>query len=202
MSEKKKSIMIRDIAFIETTFKRRRCDNIWWKSVNIQKQLFFFALNDDLSDMNNFTYAKSLKLTKIINKEKINKAIAKLKTDKAFKTNQILNRMLKTLRETMTKKLILIFQICINVEYHSKSFREAKTIVLKKIKKSDYIFFKVYRSIALLNTMNKILKSIMINKITELAKKNSLLSKSQMSAKRKRKIETTLKLLTKEIHAI
>ena len=42
----------------------------------------------------------------------------------------------------------------------------------------------------------------MINKITELAKKNSLLSKSQMSAKRKKEIETTLKLLTKEIHAI
>ena len=65
--------------------------------------------------------------------------------------------MLKTLREIMTKKLILIFQICINVEYHSKSFRETKTIVFKKMKKSDYIFSKVYRSIALLNTMNKIL---------------------------------------------
>ena len=110
--------------------------------------------------------------------------------------------MLKTFRETMTKKLTSIFQICINVEYHSKLFREAKIIVLKKMKKSDYTFFKVYRSIALLNTMNKILKSIMINKITELAKKNSLLSKSQMNAKRKKEIETTLKLLTKEIHAI
>ena len=37
------------------------------------------------------------------------------------------------------------------------------------------------------------LKSIMINKITELAKKNLLLSKSQMRAKRKKEIETTLK---------
>ena len=132
----------------------------------------------------------------------MNNAIAKLKADKTFETNQILNRMLKTFRKTMTKKLIFIFQACINVEYHSKSFREAKTIVLKKIKKSDYIFFKVYRSIALLNTMNKMLKSIMINKITELAKKNLLLSKSQMRAKRKKEIETTLKMLTKKIHAI
>ena len=81
----------------------------------------------------------------------------------------------KMLRKTMTKRLIFIFQACIDVEYHSKSFREAKTIVLKKIKKSDYIFFKVYRSIALLNTMNKMLKLIMTNKITELAKKNLLL---------------------------
>ena len=117
-------------------------------------------------------------------------------------TNQIPNRMLKMLRETMTKRLTLIFQAYIDVEYHSKSFREAKIILLKKMRKSDYIFLKVYRLIALLNTMSKILKSIMINKITELAKKNSLLSKSQMSAKRKKEIETTLKLLTKEIHAI
>ena len=90
------------------------------------------ALNADLRDINDFTYAKSLKLTKIIDKEKINKAIAKLKANKAFKTDQIFNRMLKTLRETMTKKLTSIFQVCINAEYHSKSFREAKIIVLKK----------------------------------------------------------------------
>ena len=152
-----------------------------------KNSFFSSALNVDLSDINNFTYAKSLKLTKIINKEEINKAIAKLKTNKTFKTNQIFNRMLKTLRETMTKKLIFIFQIYINVEYHSKSFRETKIIMLKKIKKSDYTFFKIYRSIALLNTINKLLKSIMINKITKIAKKNSLLSKSQMNAKRKKK---------------
>ena len=106
------------------------------------------------------------------------------------------------LRETTTKRLIFIYQVCIDVEYSSKLFREAKKIVLKKIKKSDYIFLKVYRSIALLNTISKMLKSIMTNKITELAKTNLLLSKSQMRAKREKEIETTLKMLTKEIHAI
>ena len=35
--------------------------------------------------------------------------------------------------------------------------------------------------------MNKVFKSIMINKITELAIKNLLLSKSQMNAKRKKR---------------
>ena len=110
--------------------------------------------------------------------------------------------MLKMLRKTMTKRLISIYQACIDVEYHSKSFREAKTIVLKKVEKIDYISFKVYRSIALLNTMNKMLKSIMTNKITKLAEKNLLLLKLQMRARRKKEIETTLNMLTKEIHAI
>ena len=119
-----------------------------------KNSFFSFVLNADLSDINNFTYAESLTSTKSIDKNEMNNAIAKLKADKASETNQIFNRMLKMLRETMTKKLIFIFQACIDVEYHSKSFREAKTIMFKKIKKSDYTSFKVYRSIALLNTMN------------------------------------------------
>ena len=123
----------------------------------------------------------------------MNNASAKLKVDKALETNQILNRRLKMLRETMTKKLFFVFQACINVEYHSNLFREIKTIVLKKVKKSDYIFLKVFRLIALLNTINKMLKSIIINKITELSKKNLLLSKSQMSAKKKEKSKRRLK---------
>ena len=74
--------------------------------------------------------------------------------------------------------------------------------MLKKIKKNDYTFFKIYRSIALLNTMNKVLKSIIIDKITELAKKNSLFSKLQMNAKEERNTKSTLKLLTEKIHTI
>ena len=45
------------------------------------------VLNVDLSDINNFTYVESLTLTKRIDKNEINNAIAKLKTDKALETN-------------------------------------------------------------------------------------------------------------------
>ena len=93
----------------------------------------------------------------------------------------------------MTKKLIFIFQTCIEIDYYSRFFRITKTIILKKIEKNDQIFFKSYRSIVLLNTMNKILKSIIINKIIELAKKNSLLSKSQMNVRKKKTRKRRLK---------
>ena len=42
-----------------------------------------------------------------MNKDKINNVIAKLKANKAFETNQILNRIM--CRKTMTKKLTFIF---------------------------------------------------------------------------------------------
>ena len=73
----------------------------------------------------------------------MNKTIVKLKADKTFETNQIFNRILKMLRQTMTKNILFIFQICINVESHSKSFRKAKIIVFKKkffLKKRSHIF--------------------------------------------------------------
>ena len=107
-----------------------------------KNSFFSSALNADLSDINNFTYAESFTLTKSIDKNKINKTIVKLKADKASETNQIFNRMLKILRKTMTKKLIFIYQACIDVEYHSKLFRETKTIVFKEIKKAITFFSK------------------------------------------------------------
>ena len=52
------------------------------------KNSFFSpALNADLSDINNFTYAEPLTLTKNIDKNEMNNAIAKLKADKASETN-------------------------------------------------------------------------------------------------------------------
>ena len=68
-----------------------------------KNSFFSSVLNVDLSVINNFTHAESLTLTKNINKNKMNNAIVKLKADKTFKTNEILNRMLKMFRETMTK---------------------------------------------------------------------------------------------------
>ena len=42
----------------------------------------------------------------------------------------------------MTKKLIFTFQACINVEYHSKSFKKTKIIIFKKNKKKRLHNFK------------------------------------------------------------
>ena len=52
-----------------------------------KNSFFFSVLKVDLSDINNFTYVESLTLTKNINENEINNAIAKLKADKAFETN-------------------------------------------------------------------------------------------------------------------
>jgi hypothetical protein len=76
------------------------------------------------------------------------------------------------------------------------------TITIKKLEKGDYIVLKVYRLIALLNTLGKTLKSIMSRKIFYLAKIYRLLLDTQMRVRRDRFIESALELLTKQMHIV
>ena len=66
--------------YVETTSLSQRLT----KKFNCSKKKFL-SLNVNLSDINNFTYANSLDLTKSINKNEIKKTIAKLKQIKHLK---------------------------------------------------------------------------------------------------------------------
>ena len=54
-------------------------------------------------------------------------------------------------------------------------FKRANTVVLRKFKKNDYINLKAYKPIALLNTIKKALESVVVKKLTDVAKANHLL---------------------------
>jgi hypothetical protein len=61
---------------------------------------------------------------------------------------------------------------------------------------------KTYRSIALLNIIEKILKFIMSKKISWIAKTHRLLFDTFMRCRKNRSTETTLKFLTEQIHIV
>jgi hypothetical protein len=110
--------------------------------------------------------------------------------------------LLKACAFIMIKLLTFLFETCIQLFYHSKTFKEVNTITLKKTKKNDYITSKTYRLIILLNIMNKIMKSIMSRRIAWLTKTYRLLFDSHMRCRKNRSIESTLKLLTKQIYIV
>ena len=60
------------------------------------------------------------------------------------------------------KVFIYLFQTYLNVGYYLYKFKKAKTIILKKLSKPDYLKVKVYRLITLLYILNKILKIVII----------------------------------------
>jgi hypothetical protein len=73
---------------------------------------------------------------------------------------------------------------------------------LKKIDKKDYTISKMYRSIALLNIIEKILEFIMSKKISWITKTHRLLLDTFMKCRKNRSIKTILKFLIEQIHIV
>ena len=65
-------------------------------------------------------------------------------------------------------------------------------MILKKSGKSDYINLSVYRPIALLNTLEKVLEAVILNRIKFIAEAHDLLSDTQYEARTNRATETAL----------
>jgi hypothetical protein len=98
--------------------------------------------------------------------------------------------------------LINLFRACVKLNYHSLCFRIAHIIALKKLNRKNYLNFKTYRFIILLNTLNKILKSIITRRINSLTEIHDMLSTFQMSDRKNKSCEIALKLLIKQIHIV
>ena len=63
-----------------------------------------------------------------------------------------------------------------NRDYYSKEFKIINIIILRKLRKNNYVKLKLYRSIALLNTLKRILKKIIAKRLSDYVKENILLS--------------------------
>ncbi len=128
--------------------------------------------------------------------------IRRVKADKASSASDISNKALQASLAELISVLTSLFNVCVTHKYHSKQFKKTQTIVLRKLKKSDYINSKTYRLIALLNIMSKALKLIMIKRLSDIVETYRMLSNAQMRARRKRFIISTLNLLVDQVHTV
>ncbi len=152
----------------------------------------------DFNDTLTYHYSNVvIELKKIISKNEIRQTIKRSKSNNASKSNEIFNKMLKLLMKKFMSTLMNLFKICAKQNYHSRCFKKMHIISLKKSNKSNYTNLKAYRLIALFNILNKTLKSIIVKRINNLTKTHKLLFETQMSERRKRTCETTLKFFTK-----
>ncbi len=137
-----------------------------------------------------------------ITEDEVKQAIRRVKADKAPGASGIPNRALQASLAELTPVLTSLFNACVTHKYHSKQFKKAQTIVLRKPKKSDYIDPKAYRPIALLDTMSKALKSIMTKRLSDIAETHRMLPNAQMGARRKRSVISALDLLIDQVHTV
>ena len=160
----------------------------------------------DLSDIEGSFYPISPHCPIIITKSEVSTALSRLKSDMAPGPDGISNRILKACSEKLVELLIPLFQACVTHSYHPRAFKIANTIALKKIGKGDYTTPKAYRPIALLNTLSKVIESIIGSKITYLAETHRLLPDTQttsisafpFSVDSRRRKSTALDLIDRE----
>ena len=71
--------------------------------------------------------------------------------------------------------LTRLFQAYFDLRYYLRFFKEANTVILKKPNKPDYSEPKVYRPIALLDILGKVLETVISKRLSRLAESYSLL---------------------------
>jgi hypothetical protein len=74
--------------------------------------------------------------------------------------------------------------------------------MLKKLGKSNYTNLLAYRLIALLNTLEKVLKAVILNRIKFIIKTHNLLLDTQYRVYTNQAIETALQQIIEKIYTI
>ncbi len=178
-------------------------EDFLFKIEMLHQHFFSNTTKTNFNNLQKFNYRVFVEKSIInIQEDEIMQIIKRCKSNNASEFDDISNRILKILCAKIMFSLINLFQACVELNYHFFCFRIAHIIVLKKLNRKNYSNVKTYRFIALLNTLNKILKSIITRRISDLAKTHDMLSISQMSDRKNRSCETALKLLIEQIHTV
>jgi len=166
------------------------------EKIEILREKFFSSSSQaNVSDIAESFISLTVSFNLRITENEVKQTIRRVKADKASDASDISNRALQASLAELISVLTSLFNACVTHKYHSKQFKKIQTIVLRKLKKSDYINSKMYRLIALLDIMSKALKSIMIKRLSDIVKIHCMLSNAQMKARCKRFVISTLNLL-------
>ena len=114
-----------------------------------------------MNDIEKFIYSSSTDDDETMTRREIMKVVYKIDSNKASKINKIINKALRQLARIIIKQICFFFDKYIKKDIQSSYFKRIFTIMLRKSDKKNYTKSLLYKSIALLNTLNKMLKSIM-----------------------------------------
>ncbi len=130
-----------------------RTIDIFEKKIDMFKSVFFSTSSSiDLIDISRFFCFNSIECFSSITKTKVFTIIKRFVFDKISNSDNFINKLFKAYVLIMIKLLTFLFEICIQLFYHSKTFKKINTIILKKAKKNDYIISKTYQFIIFLNS--------------------------------------------------
>ena len=118
-----------------------------------------------MKNVEEFDYFSLVENETSMTRREIMKIIYKINSNKTFEINEIINKMLRQLIHVIIKQIRFFFDRCIKKKIQSSHFKRIFTIMLRKSRKKNYAKFSLYKSIALLNMLDKVLKSIIFKRI-------------------------------------
>ena len=134
-----------------------------------------------------------------ITRDQIKRALARLKPYKAPGPDGIPNIVLIRCADVLTDRLWYIYTAMWDRNMYYNPWKEFTTVVLRKPGKPRYDTPKAYRPIALLNTMGKVLTSIVAEQLTYYTEKYALLPPLHFRGRPARTTSDALHYLTHRI---
>jgi len=119
-----------------------------------------------------------LRVNSDITTEEIARTISRLLNNIVLGLDRILNKALKTYRPLIAPWLIDVARACFAIGYYPQLRRSITTVILWKEGKADYLIPGSYRPIALENTLSKILKKVIADRIADTVEEHALLLQS------------------------
>ena len=160
----KKKIMSQTI--ISSLKKHEKLITTTQNKIEIMFEVHFSFLSTVfMKDAAKFDYFLSIDDEASMTRREMMKIIHKINSNKIFKINEIINKTLRQLARVVIKQIRFFFDRCIKKKIQSSHFKKIFIIMLRKSRKKNYSKSSSYKSIALLNTLSKMLKLIVFERI-------------------------------------
>jgi ribonuclease HI len=134
-----------------------------------------------------------------ISREQVKRALARLKLYKAPGPDGIPNIVLTKCADMIESRLWYIFTAIVDKGWYFAPWKNFMTVVLRKPGKPRYDVPKAYRPIALLNTLGKVLTSIIAEQLTYYTEKYALLPPLHFGGRPARTTSNTIHYLVYKI---
>ena len=121
---------------------------------------------------------------------------------KVLGLDSIINKALQAGSAQLISYLIRIFNQSLHLGYCLAYFRELTIVVLRKLGKDDYTALKLYRPIALINTIGKIIDAVIARQLSYLAKTYYVLPLTHIGGRKMRLTKHALYTITYNIYKV
>lgn len=154
----------------------------------------------DMSDTIGYEYPQPAPCPDIT-EEEVLEAIRQTAGNKAPGPDQIPNKVLKVVGDIIAEPLQNLFNACMALQHCPQHFKHSTTVVIPKPGKPSYKETKAYRPIALMNTIGKVLDSVLAKRLQYYAEQYHLLPRNHTGGRKATSSEHALHLLIEKIHA-